>query len=68
MPPVSSGVRRLVVKTETEIQNVIDWLGVEDADDPDDDLPYIENVRTFKEALLWVLKPNAILTSSDGGR
>lgn len=57
------------MKTENEIQNVINWLGKEDADDPCNDLPYIENVRAFKEALLWILKPSATLTNaihSDG--
>lgn len=46
------------MKTEAEIQKLIDWLGQEDADDPFDDIPYIENVRAFKKALEWVLRPN----------
>jgi len=61
----------LILKTETEIQNVINWLSKDDADDPVDDLPYIENNRAFREALFWVLKPSAVLTStmhSDGKR
>lgn len=53
------------VKTENEIQNVINWLGIEDADDPGDDLPFIENARAFKEALLWVLQPSAVQKSNN---
>ncbi len=51
------------MKTEIEIENVINWLGIEDADDPGDDLPFIENARAFREALLWVLQPSSVQQS-----
>lgn len=55
------------MKTEREIQNVIDWLGTEDADDPCDDLPFIENIRAFNAALEWVIGPSASSPNCDCG-
>jgi len=51
-----------ILKTEPEIQSVFDYLCTNDEEDLcgyGNDLPYIENTRAFKEALLWVMKPNA---------
>ena len=49
------------MKTEKEIQCLIDLLSMEEPDDEFifDDVPYIENVRAFIEALNWVLRPSA---------
>ena len=48
------------MKTEREIIKVLDWLGTDTEDEEDicDDLPFIENVRAFREALRWVLQPS----------
>ena len=54
------------MKTKEEIQNVLNWLGTEDADDPCDDLPFIENIRAFREALNWVLNPTASQQDDSG--
>ena len=46
------------MKTEKEIQSLIDLLSMEEPDDEFifDDVPFIENVRAFVEALNWVLR------------
>lgn len=46
------------MKTEQEIIRVLDWLGTDNEEDPCDDLPFIENIRAFREALRWVLQPS----------
>ena len=50
--------KKTYMKTEREIQKVIDWLDFYNSDvsDPYDDLPYIENIRDVQEILKWVIK------------
>ena len=44
------------MKTEEEITRLFDDLNRDPDEIDDDDVPFIENVRAFREALRWVLE------------